>query len=160
MSNTSPEQPDLPVDGLDVAALEALQYGESDVRMMVADYDHRRRLIVDGFRDLGLPLSRAMVTNGGSKSTLWKQIHADVLGTDLHPIVDHPGASFGAAVIAAIGVGLIDEWTDVDRYISLGPTVHPDPALTSQYDAAYREWRELGAALTPFSHSLSRKAHS
>ena len=38
-----------------VAALEALQYGESDVRMMVADYDHRRRLIVDGFRDLGLP---------------------------------------------------------------------------------------------------------
>ncbi|MBX9717371.1 MAG: hypothetical protein K2X36_00830 [Microbacteriaceae bacterium] len=114
----------------------------------------------DVFRDLGLPLSRAMVTNGGSKSTLWKQIHADVLGTDLHPIVDHPGASFGAAVIAAIGVGLIDEWTDVDRYISLGPTVHPDPAHVSQYDAAYREWRELGAALTPFSHSLSRKAHT
>jgi len=38
-----------------VAALEALQYGEADVRMMVADYDRRRRLIVDGFRSLGLP---------------------------------------------------------------------------------------------------------
>ncbi|MFL0712460.1 MAG: FGGY-family carbohydrate kinase [Microcella pacifica] len=114
----------------------------------------------DVFGDLGLPLSRAMVTNGGSKSTLWKQIHADVLGTDLNPIVDHPGASFGAAVIAAIGVGLIDEWTDVDRYVSLGPIVHPDPARVSQYDAAYREWRKLSVALTPFSHSLSRKAHS
>lgn len=38
-----------------VAALEALQYGEADVSMMVADYDRRRRLIVDGFRELGLP---------------------------------------------------------------------------------------------------------
>ena len=62
--------------------------------------------------------------------------------------------------IAAIGVGLINEWTDVDRYVSLGPIVHPDPARVSQYDAAYREWRELSVALTPFSHSLSRKAHS
>lgn len=111
------------------------------------------------FGELGLPLTRAMVTNGGSKSKLWKQIHADVLGTDLHPIVDHPGASFGAAVIAAIGVGLLDAWTDVDRYISLGPTVHPDSGAASVYDAAYREWRQLGDALEPFSHSLSRKAH-
>jgi xylulokinase len=111
------------------------------------------------FGELGLPLTRAMVTNGGSKSKLWKQIHADVLGTDMHPIVDHPGASFGAAVIAAIGVGLLDAWTDVDRYISLGPTMHPDPAAASTYDAAYREWRQLGAALEPFSHSLARKAH-
>lgn len=112
------------------------------------------------FRELGLPLDRAMVTNGGSKSKLWKQIHADVLGTDLHPIVDHPGASFGAAVIAAIGVGLLDAWTDVDRYISLGPTVHPESQSAATYDAAYREWRQLGTALEPFSHSLSRKAHS
>ncbi|MDO8338540.1 MAG: FGGY family carbohydrate kinase [Microcella sp.] len=112
------------------------------------------------FGELGLPLTRAMVTNGGSKSKLWKQIHADVLGTELHPIVDHPGASFGAAVIAAIGVGLLDAWTDVDRYISLGPTVHPDSAAAATYDAAYPEWRQLGAALEPFSHSLSRKAHA
>ncbi|MGY6499065.1 MAG: FGGY-family carbohydrate kinase, partial [Microcella sp.] len=112
------------------------------------------------FGELGLPLTRAMVTNGGSKSKLWKQIHADVLGTDLHPIVDHPGASFGAAVIGAIGVGLLDEWTDVDRYISLGPTVHPDESAVSTYHTAFREWRQLGTALEPFSHSLSRKVSS
>ncbi|RZT63927.1 xylulokinase [Microcella alkaliphila] len=111
------------------------------------------------FGQLGLPLTRAMVTNGGSKSKLWKQIHADVLGTEMHPIVDHPGASFGAAVIAAIGVGLLDAWTDVDRYISLGPTVYPDSAAASRYDEAYEEWRQLGAALEPFSHSLARKAY-
>jgi aminotransferase len=36
------------------AALEALASGEEDVRGMVAEYDRRRRLIVKGFRSLGL----------------------------------------------------------------------------------------------------------
>jgi len=38
-----------------VAAVEALLYGEDDVAAMRAEYDRRRRLIVDGFNALGLP---------------------------------------------------------------------------------------------------------
>ncbi|MEM5773894.1 MAG: pyridoxal phosphate-dependent aminotransferase, partial [Anaerolineaceae bacterium] len=38
-----------------LAALEALQNGEEDVQMMVAEYDRRRKLIVDGFNHIGLP---------------------------------------------------------------------------------------------------------
>ncbi|MBZ0285140.1 MAG: aminotransferase class I/II-fold pyridoxal phosphate-dependent enzyme [Anaerolineae bacterium] len=37
-----------------VAALEALTHGEPDVQTMHAEYDGRRRLIVDGFNSLGL----------------------------------------------------------------------------------------------------------
>ncbi|NWG16241.1 MAG: aminotransferase class I/II-fold pyridoxal phosphate-dependent enzyme [Chloroflexi bacterium] len=37
-----------------IAAVEALQNGDDDVRAMVAEYDARRRLIVDGFNRLGL----------------------------------------------------------------------------------------------------------
>ncbi|PJF20902.1 MAG: aromatic amino acid aminotransferase [Phototrophicales bacterium] len=37
-----------------MAAIEALRYGEPDVQMMLADYDRRRRLIVDGFNHMGL----------------------------------------------------------------------------------------------------------
>lgn len=36
------------------AALQAIQYGESDVEQMRQSYDQRRRLIVDGFNRLGL----------------------------------------------------------------------------------------------------------
>ncbi len=36
------------------AAIEALKNGEQDVKSMVDEYDMRRRLIVDGFRSLGL----------------------------------------------------------------------------------------------------------
>lgn len=37
------------------AALEAIVSGEPDVRAMVAEYDQRRRLMVDGLNALGLP---------------------------------------------------------------------------------------------------------
>ena len=112
----------------------------------------------DVFRELGVPLERAMVTNGGSKSTLWKQIHADVLGTPLNPIVDHPGASLGAAVIAAFGVGQIQSLSEIDRYVTLGPQVVPDPDRSRQYDEAYTAWRTFSEALTPTSHYFARRA--
>jgi aminotransferase len=38
-----------------VAALEALAHGEEHVQAMVAEYDRRRRLIVRGLNELGLP---------------------------------------------------------------------------------------------------------
>jgi aminotransferase len=38
-----------------VAAIEALEHGEGHVQTMVAEYDRRRRRIVDGLNDLGLP---------------------------------------------------------------------------------------------------------
>jgi aminotransferase len=37
-----------------MAALEALKNGESDMEEMVAQYDERRRLVVAGFRAMGL----------------------------------------------------------------------------------------------------------
>ncbi|VEG54433.1 carbohydrate kinase [Mycolicibacterium aurum] len=111
---------------------------------------------VDVFGEIGVPLTRVMITNGGSKSTLWKQIHADVLGLEMHPVRGHPGASLGAAVIAAIGVGALDDWSDAARFITLDTPYAPDPARRDAYDTAYATWRDLGAAMTPISHAIAR----
>lgn len=111
---------------------------------------------VDVFGEIGVPLTRVMITNGGSKSTLWKQIHADVLGLEMHPVRGHPGASLGAAVIAAIGVGALDDWSDAARFITLDTPYAPDPARLDAYDTAYATWRDLGAAMTPISHAIAR----
>jgi xylulokinase len=113
---------------------------------------------VDVFADISIPLTRTMITNGGSKSTLWKQIHADVLGMEMHPVTGHPGASLGAAIIAAIGVGAIDDWSDADRFVALGPPVVPDPQRSQIYKDAYARWRELGDVTTSVSHAIARGA--
>ncbi|MCU1698274.1 MAG: pentulose/hexulose kinase [Mycobacterium sp.] len=112
---------------------------------------------VDVFTDIGIRPNRVMITNGGSKSTLWKQIHADVLGIELRPVRGHPGASLGAAVIAAIGVGALDDWSDAARFVSLDPPVVPDPARRAAYDDVYPMWRDLGTATAPISHAMASR---
>ncbi|CAN5370878.1 FGGY family carbohydrate kinase [soil metagenome] len=111
---------------------------------------------VDVFGDIGIDLTRVMITNGGSKSTLWKQIHADVLGHEMLPVWGHPGASLGAAVIAAIGVGALDNWSDAARFITLDTPFVPDPARHEAYTTAYATWRELSTTMTPISHAIAR----
>ncbi|GAA1217279.1 FGGY-family carbohydrate kinase [Rhodoglobus aureus] len=112
---------------------------------------------VEVFESAGLSLGRASITNGGSKSTLWKQIHAEVLGVEMFPIMNHPGASLGAALIAAVGAKALDDWSSTARFIKSGPVVVPDPARVKTYDEAYAEWRELGRAVAPISHSIARR---
>jgi xylulokinase len=115
---------------------------------------------VEVFAERGIVLTRVMVTNGGSKSTLWKQIHSEVLGMEIHPVIDHPGASLGAAVIAAIGIGTLGGWEDSKRFLELDRPIEPDSTNVSIYNDAYAEWRELGAAVTPISHSIARRTAS
>jgi xylulokinase len=112
---------------------------------------------VDVFGDISITLAKTMITNGGSKSILWKQIHADVLGIELNPVTGHPGASLGAAIIAAIGVGAIKDWAAGERFVTLGTPVVPDPTRRQIYDDAYARWRELGEATTPVSHEIARR---
>jgi xylulokinase len=112
------------------------------------------------FREIGIDLGRVSITNGGSKSTLWKQIHSEVLGTEMYPVLDHPGASLGAALIAAVGAGSLGDWSETSRFITLGPAVIPDPAKVAQYDLAYQEWRDLGAAVAPISRSIARRTRT
>ncbi|BBZ75652.1 carbohydrate kinase [Mycolicibacterium anyangense] len=112
---------------------------------------------VEVFGELGIELRRASITNGGSKSTLWKQIHAEVLGAPMYPVIDHPGASLGAALIAAVGVGALAGWDQCRQFIRLGEPVLPDPVNVVTYDAAYQEWRSLGRATTDISHTLAER---
>lgn len=115
---------------------------------------------VEVLSERGVKFRRALVTNGGSKSTLWKQIHADVLGVNLHPVVNHPGASLGAAVIAAFGVGAIKSLESISQYIQVGETVNPIPENVARYSIAYSEWRELASVTQPIAHQLSERTRT
>jgi xylulokinase len=112
---------------------------------------------VEVLKERGIRFDRAMVTNGGSKSTLWKQIHADILGVELHPVINHPGASLGAAVIAGVGVGVVESLASINEYVRLGDAIQPNLDRTAVYNVAYAQWRELATVTTPIAHQLSER---
>lgn len=108
----------------------------------------------DVFADLGIEVGEVRVTNGGSRSTLWKSIIADVLGRPLVPVTDHPGAALGAAMAAAVGTRTA-EWTAVSGLVHSGAPIEPRPENRSRYDSLYEVYRGLEPALRPFAHRLA-----
>ncbi|PZU39899.1 MAG: carbohydrate kinase [Microbacterium sp.] len=108
-------------------------------------------------RSAGLPLEAATVTNGGSTSMFWKRIHASVLGIPLRTVKNHPGASLGAAIAAAIAIGALDDWSEVTRFVAEGEAVDPDADLVERYSDAYGLWRDLSANTAGTMRALSRR---
>ena len=112
----------------------------------------------DVFAQDGLVLHRPRVTNGGSKSRLWRQILADVLNRDLVSIADHPGASFGAAVIAGIGTGVIADWSYVVGALGVAEIISPSLKNVELYEERYLKFHQLHEATKSISHSLARSS--
>ena len=64
-----------------------------------------------------VPLSKEMLmVGGGSKSSLWRQIFADVYNMKcVKTNIDQDAGSLGAAAIAAVGAGLWKDFEKVDK---------------------------------------------
>jgi len=80
------------------------------------------------------------------------------MGVELWPVTNHPGASLGAAVAAAVGAQVFSDWSDIDRFVSLGEPVTPDESRKARYDEAYGLFMQATSTLTPISHGLARRA--
>lgn len=110
---------------------------------------------VEILTELGLAPRRVRVTNGGSRSRVWKQILADVLGIPLEPIVQHPGSSLGAAFAAGMGIGVFEQWDEIDRFIHLDERIEPDEENHARYREVYEVYRSLYPALKDQQHRLA-----
>ena len=112
----------------------------------------------DVFEQGGLTIGTTRVTNGGSKSRLWREILADVLNRDLISLVEYPGASYGAAVIAGVGTGLIGDWSYVTGALEVAETISPNREHVALYEERYQEFLQLSDVTTSISHVLARSS--
>lgn len=112
---------------------------------------------LDVMREIGLPASRFVASDGGSASPLWMQITADVLGVELSVPEGHPGSALGAAFVAGMATGLFSGWGEIARFVGPGRRYLPG-AAAARYDAPYAAWRELYGRLQPLFPRLGRGA--
>lgn len=110
---------------------------------------------VEIFAEVGVPLAVGRITNGGSRSTLWKQIVADALGRPLTTLRHSGGAGLGAATTAAVGIGAA-RWEDITGLVSIEGTVEPS-APDGLYDERYAQLLELTATLAEPLHALAAR---
>jgi xylulokinase len=95
---------------------------------------------------------RTVAVGGGLRSPIWAQAVSDITGrTQLVP-EQAIGASYGDALLAAIGVGLVPPETDWAR---IAYEITPDPRNRDLYSDLYATWRELYPATREQVHRLS-----
>ncbi|TFG22020.1 MAG: xylulose kinase, partial [Promethearchaeota archaeon] len=70
-------------------------------------YEVKKNILV--FESLGIIPKELKLTGGGSRSDLWNQIYADVLGITCVRNVIEEATSLGAAILAASGAGLFPD---------------------------------------------------
>jgi xylulokinase len=105
---------------------------------------------------LGLQITQLRALGGGAKSRLWRQILADVLGTELTTTGASEGAAQGAAMLAGVGTRVFGSVEEIaDALVEERERVAPGPDA-ARYDEYYPRYRALYPALQPEFASLAR----
>lgn len=101
-------------------------------------------------------IQQVRVSGGGARSPLWRQILADVLGSELVTVNTTEGAAYGAALLAGVGAGV---WESVDAAcataIRVTGSTTPDTATVRYYNGAYTQYRQLYPLLKPVFANLA-----
>ena len=124
------------------AFLEAVAYG----------FRHH----IEVAREIGYPVTRIIASDGGTRSAIWMQIAADVLGMEVQLLEGHPGSCLGAAYVAGVGIGALPDWHQMHRFVTSGRVVVPRPAAHAIYNEAFSAYRDLYVTLKPFYPRLAR----
>jgi len=93
-----------------------------------------------------------VAVGGGLRSPIWAQTVSDVTGRAQLVPEQAIGASYGDALLAAIGVGLVPPATD---WAKIAREIKPDPGNHERYSELYTTWRELYPATKEQMHRLA-----
>ncbi|MGD0575271.1 MAG: xylulokinase [Anaerolineales bacterium] len=93
-------------------------------------------------------VQQVRISGGGARSALWQRILASVFETELVTVNTAEGAAYGAALLAAVGLGV---WEDVGAAcrgsVRITGATQPDPAWIDAYRRSYSVYKELYPAL-------------
>lgn len=109
---------------------------------------------VEVIKEIGGKITRVFLSNGGSKSTLWRSIIADVLGYDLIYIQKNPGSALGVAFLAAHSVSIFSNWNDVEMLSNGKEIQYHDSQNYELYQKYYDIYRKLYDKLKPLFDEL------
>ena len=96
------------------------------------------------YRECGIPLKEIIGTEGGSKSPLWTQIKADILGGAYNIPTRSEGGLMADVAVAAYAVGDIENIKDTMReWITFRGRFEPDPFNRAKYAKIFEERQKL-----------------
>lgn len=100
------------------------------------------------FKELSIPVRAIRLGGGGARSSLWRQIQADVYGQAVETVAAEEGAAYGAALLAGVGAG---HWSSVDQacdaVVRVAQSIPANEADQGVLQESYSRFRKLYPAL-------------
>ncbi len=118
-------------------------------------FEHRRH--IERLRTAGALIDQATLSGGGARSAVWAQMLADCLSIPISVADGDETGALGAALSAAVGVGLFSGYDQaVARMTRIQRVFEPNADMSDHYDHRYDTWLNLAETLQGFWSSLSR----
>jgi len=131
--------------------------GEHLARSILEGVAFSLRHTLEALEDLGVRIDEVRTSGGGSRSRLWNRIKADVTGKPVSVLDVSETGCLGAALLAAIGVGLFHDVESASKaMVRVRETLEPDESKFEFYSKLFKIYTELYERLrAPFSELAS-----
>lgn len=132
-----------------------LHHGRGDLyRAVLEGTAYGVRHVLAELTRMGAAVTSLRAVGGGTATGLWQQIVSDVTGVPQEIVSPHHGAPVGAALLAALGAGLLPDADAAAAWTQVSKVVTPESQARDMYDArfgtylsAYEQTRSLIAEL-------------
>ena len=128
-----------------------LRHGKRHVaRAVMESIAYVIRHNIEVIETLGVEVSSIRALGGGARSSVWKQIEADVTRRPVSVTTQPEAATLGACILAGVALKwYADAAEAVGAMVSIETTFEPSPASFACYDEAYGTYRAAAQALRP-----------
>lgn len=117
---------------------------EHIVRSIVEGVSYALRDCLEVVREQGIKLTEIRATGGGARSKFWRQMLADVFQAEIATIATEEGPGFGAAILAAAGVGAFADTREAcDQMVKVKSRTSPNRKSVEAYEERYRHFATL-----------------
>ena len=104
------------------------------------------------FEQTKVPVRNVRLGGGGARSSVWRQIQADIYGKEVEIAETEEGAAYGAALLAGVANGVWNSVEDAcECAVHVAARIQPQPAAVVAMQHRYELYRALYPALKPFS---------
>lgn len=116
------------------------------VRAIFEGVGYMLRENLELIESMGVQVQEIRSFGGGSKSSIWQQIKSDISGHRICTMEESECASLGAAILAAVAIGLYPDIEVASRVNTVACSHTPNPEITPVYNGLYDRYCRVLAA--------------
>ncbi|MCY1243436.1 L-fuculokinase [compost metagenome] len=110
-------------------------------------------------RSAGATFDEAVLSGGGSRSLIWPQIFADVLGVPVSVARSRETGALGAAIAAGTGAGIFADFSEgAAAMVKTERHYRSNAAMARHYARRYELYKDIAEAMAPIWRRLSNAA--